>query len=205
MKKYAMEFVGTLLFVFSIFCIIASSSTLGGLAIGLSLTMLVYMGATVSGANYNPAITLGLYLRKKLTATTALWYIVSQLLGAIVAYYLAMQVVNISISPITASSIPVFISEFVFTFTLVSMVLHTAATKASIGNSYFGLAIGLTVATGAIAVWHISGGFFNPAVLIGASLTGVLNIQTFSLILISQITAGALAAWFHLYTVGGEK
>lgn len=200
-----MEFVGTLLFVFSIFCIIASGSTLWGLAIGLSLAMLVYMGATVSGANYNPAVTLWLYLRKKLTATDAIWYVVAQLLGAIVAYYLALQVVDVTISAITAPAVSVFISELIFTFALVSTVLHTATTRASAWNSYFGLAIGLTVVVGAIAVWGISGGFFNPAVLMGASLTGNLSMQTLLLILVSQLIAGALAAWFHHYTVGRDK
>jgi len=205
MKKYAMEFVGTLLFVFSILCIVASGSILGGLAIGLTLAMLVYMGATVSGANYNPAVTLGLYLRKKLDMTTAIWYVVAQLLGSVVAYYLAMQVVTVSITAPTASVTAIFIAELVFTFTLVSTVLHTAETRASSGNSYFGLAIGLVVVVGAIAVGSVSGGFFNPAVLIGASLAGTLSMQTILLILVSHIIAGALAAWFHAYTVGREK
>jgi aquaporin Z len=80
MKKYVMEFVGTLLFVFSIMGIVASGTPLAGLAIGLALTMVVYLCAPVSGGHVNPAVTLGLYLRKKIGGRDAIWYIVAQIL-----------------------------------------------------------------------------------------------------------------------------
>lgn len=199
-----MEFVGTLIFVFSILCIVASGTSLAGLAIGLTLTMLVYMGATVSGANYNPAVTLGLYLRKKMTGETAVWYVVSQILGAVVAFYLAKEVVTVGAAAVSADSVAVFVAELVFTFALVSTVLFTAATKASHGNSYFGLAIGLVVVAWALAVGGVSGGFFNPAVLIGVSLGGGIS-GSLVLILLSHAIAAVLAAWFHSFAVGNEK
>ena len=204
MKKYAMEFVGTLIFVFSILAIVASGSPLAGVAIGLTLTFLVYMGATVSGANYNPAVSLALFMKKKLSGVDAVWYVVAQVLGAVVAYYLAKNVVTVNPAVISTNSVAVFISELVFTFALVSTVLYTAATKASSGNSYFGLAIGLTVVVGAIAVGGISGGFFNPAVFVGVAMAGGLGGSAL-LILAAHAVAAVLATMFHCYTVGKEK
>ena len=64
--------------------------------------------------------------------------------------------------------------EIIFTFALVSVVLNVAASKASAGNSYFGLAIGVTVMAGALAGGSISGGAFNPAVGIGPCLIDTL-------------------------------
>lgn len=205
MKKYTMEFVGTLIFVFSILALVASGSSLAGLAIGLTLTFLVYTGATVSGANYNPAVSLALFMKKKLSANDTVWYIVAQVLGAIVAFWLASRVVIVSAASFTGSTSQVFIAELVFTFALVSAVLHTAVSKASSGNSYFGLTIGLTVVVGAIAVGSISGGFFNPAVLVGVAMAGGIKGGTIFLILVAHVVATVLATMLHCYTVGKEK
>jgi aquaporin Z len=65
-------------------------------------------------------------------------------------------------------------AELVFSVALVTVVLNVAATRATAGNSYYGIAIGFTVAAGAFAVGPISGAAFNPAVGIGATVAGVL-------------------------------
>ena len=63
------------------------------------------------------------------------------------------------------------ITELTYTFALASVVLHVATTKAQEGNSFFGLAIGFTVAAAAVAAGGVSGGAFNPAV--GTALPAV--------------------------------
>jgi aquaporin Z len=66
------------------------------------------------------------------------------------------------------------LAEILVTFALVLVVLHVATTPDTKGNSYFGLAIGFTVAAGAFSVGGVSGGAFNPAVGIGPILVDTL-------------------------------
>ena len=67
----------------------------------------------------------------------------------------------------------VFIAEFLFTFALGYVVLNTATAKGTDSNSFYGLAIGFTVVTGAFTVGGISGGAFNPAVVAGLIVMGI--------------------------------
>lgn len=85
------------------------------------------------------------------------------------------------------------VAEFLFTFALAYVVLNVATSKETANNSFYGLAIGMTVMAGAFAVGSISGGAFNPAVAVAL---GVMQLVKFSSIWI-HITAdfaGALVA-----------
>ena len=62
MRKYLTEFIGTFGLVFTVGCAVMSGSALAPLAIGAVLMVLVYAGGHISGAHYNPAITLGVLL-----------------------------------------------------------------------------------------------------------------------------------------------
>jgi len=86
------------------------------------------------------------------------------------------------------------VAEFLFTFALVYVVLNTATAAATKGNSYFGLAIGFTVLTGAFAVGDVSGGAFNPAVAVGAIVMGLISPSTIWIYLTGELLGGALAA-----------
>ena len=99
-------------------------------------------------------------------------------------------------------------AEIVFSFALSYVVLHTATTKATAGNSYFGLAIGLTVATGTFAVGAISGGAFNPAVglgpaiveaMLGRSVTSMAWIYA-----VGPLAGAAAAAYTYKFQRPGE-
>jgi len=76
---------------------------------------------------------------------------------------------------------------------LVYVVLNTATAKGTSGNSFYGLAIGFTVMTGAFAVGGISGGAFNPAVAVGISLMGLVAWQNIWVFLAANFLAGAAA------------
>ncbi len=71
------------------------------------------------------------------------------------------------------------LAEFLFTFALAYVVLNTATAEGTSGNSFYGLAIGMTVMTGAFAVGDISGGVFNPAVAVGISILGTLQLEQY--------------------------
>jgi len=82
---------------------------------------------------------------------------------------------------------------------LVSVVLHTAASKSTAGNNYFGLAIGAVVMVGIASVGGISGGFFNPAVLLGLGLFGLSKFGWMT-ILGANICGAICGAIFHAIT-----
>jgi len=172
-KKYLVEFIGTF------FLVLVISLTGNPLAIGLVLATLVYMGGYISGAHYNPAVTLALFINKKITKNDALWYIATQLIASVAAsfVYYFLQGTKFFVMPnphVTLSA--TYVVEILFTFLLASVVLHTAATKETKGNNYFGMAIGFTVLAGAYAGGPISGGAFNPAVGIGPLLFDITHI-----------------------------
>src|SRR5215472_11702687 len=198
MRKYVTEFIGTFGLVFSVGCAVMSGSTLAPRAIGSALMVLVYAGGHISGAYYNPAVTLGVYLRGKLPLDDVAPYWVAQLAGAFLAAWLAKFTVHPGVVHTLSTSgahqiFSAMLAEFVFTFALVFVVLNVATSKDQPGNQFFGLAIGFTVAVGAFAVGSISGGTFNPAVAFGAMLMGLLNWGNFYIYLIGNLAGAALA------------
>jgi aquaporin Z len=87
-----------------------------------------------------------------------------------------------------------FVVEFLFTFALAYVVLNVATAPDTEGNSFYGLAIGFTLATGAFAAGSISGGAFNPAVAIGAMVMGLFNWSHIWIYLVANLLGGAAAA-----------
>jgi len=76
----------------------------------------------------------------------------------------------------------------------VYVVLNAATAEGTSGNSFYGLAIGMTVMTGAFAVGDISGGAFNPAVALGITLLGISSWNNIWIYLVANFAAGAVAA-----------
>ena len=202
MNKLLTELIGTFFLVLTIGLVVSSGTPLGALAIGSVLVVMVYMGGHISGAHYNPAITLGVMMRGKIERGEALQYMVAQVVGAILAAFVAMHLTGgDTFAPAPgagASTIQVLLAEFLFTFALVLVVLQTATNEKTAGNSYFGLAIGFTVMVGAFAVGDISGGAFNPAVGIGSTLVnatmGSGGFGDLWFYLVGPFAGGALAA-----------
>lgn len=176
MKALFIEFVGTF------FLVLTVALTGNPLAIGAILAAMVYMGGYISGAHYNPVVTLAMVWTDKLKAALAWRYIAVQLMAGIAAAATALAVSGerfLAKPGLDTSFGLALILEVLFTFALVSVVLHTAATAKTDGNSYYGLAIGLVVLAGAAAVGPLSGGAFNPAVGVAPALYdfGHLNLS----------------------------
>ena len=158
--------------------------------------VMIYAGGHISGAHYNPAVTLGVYLRGRCPLADVIPYMAAQIFGAVVAASAVLFFKSgASSSPFMAHSTPAALAaEFVFTFALVYVVLNVATAKATQGNSYFGLAIGFTVLTGAFAVGNVSGGAFNPAVAVGAVVMGLASPTMLWIYLTADFLGGAAAA-----------
>ncbi len=205
MQKLLTEFVGTLLFLFAIELAVARAGDLTPLVIGCALMTMVYMGGHVSGAHYNPAVSLAVLLRGKMTGGEFVQYSTAQILGATVGCLLAVFATGQSFAPAPGEGVgtgAALLVEIVFTFALALVVLNVATAKATSGNSYYGLAIGFTIVVAAFAGGKISGGAFNPAVGIGSTVVHAMrgggSFSHLWLYLVGPLAGGALAALvFH--------
>lgn len=176
MNRYVTEFIGTFFLVFAIGMTAASGLTAAPLAIGSMLMVMVYMGGHVSGAHYNPAVTLAVNMRGGMDKADVLPYMGAQVVGAWLSAGTVYLITGSTFSPApSADAGAALLSEFLVTFALVLVILHVATADATKGNSYYGLAIGFTVAAGAYTVGPISGGAFNPAVGIGPAIVDTLS------------------------------
>ena len=197
MKKYIAEFIGTFFLVLTVGCTVigAGSGVIAPLAIGAALMVMVYAGGHISGGHYNPAVTLGVFIRGKLKAADVIPYILAQLLAAAAAAATVQFLrAGIDVTPMVPKIGPALLAEFLFTFALVYVVLNSATAEGTSGNSFYGLAIGMTVMTGAFAVGDISGGAFNPAVAVGISILGLSSWGNLWIYLAANFGAAVVAA-----------
>jgi aquaporin Z len=198
MNKYIAEFIGTFFLVLTIGCtgIGASAGVIAPLAIGAALMVMVFAGGHISGAHYNPAVTLGVLIRGKLKAADVIPYWIAQCVAAAIAAFVVSKILRagVAVTPIAPKLGPALLVEFLFTFALVYVVLNAATAEGTSGNSFYGLAIGMTVMTGAFAVGDISGGAFNPAVAIGISILGISTWNNIWIYLVADFAAGVAAA-----------
>lgn len=86
MKAVLVEFVGTFFFLYVIL------ATGNFLAIGAALALAIYLGGSISGGNFNPAVTIMLIAAKKQSMDTALPYIVAQVAGGLAALALYQRI-----------------------------------------------------------------------------------------------------------------
>ena len=121
-------------------------------------------------------------------------YWIAQLVGAFAASFAVKFLVGAGASPMVPRVGPALLAEFLFTFALVYVVLNVATAKATTGNSFYGLAIGMTVMAGAFAVGGVSGGAFNPAVAIGLSTMGLVAPSSIWIHIVADLAGGAVAA-----------
>jgi aquaporin Z len=195
MNKYLTEFIGTFFLVLTVGCTVTTGVPLAPLAIGSALMVMIYAGGHVSGGHYNPAVTLAVWIRGRCDTKDVGPYMGSQVAGGVLAaLVVGFLVGSPAAGPMDIKNIPAaLLAEFLFTFALAYVVLNAATAKANAGNSFYGLAIGFTVMTGAFAVGGISGGAFNPAVAIGVGMMKLVNFSSIWIHLSADFAGGAVA------------
>lgn len=204
MKNYVVEFIGTFFLVLVIGLTVVSAAAgvsapaagdMAPLAIGITLMVMVYAGGHISGGHYNPAVTLAVWMRGKCDTKDVVPYMLSQILGGIVAaLVVSFQKGSPTVAAMTPDVAKSLLNEFLFTFALAYVVLNVATSKKNAGNSYYGLAIGCTVVAGAYAGGGISGGAYNPAVAVGITVMGLSAFSNIWIYLVGCFAGGALAA-----------
>ncbi len=202
-KKYLAEFIGTFFLLITI-CMTTFakvSSDLQPLSIGLVLVGLIYALGHISGAQFNPAITVSLFLRGKMTAKDSIFYILAQFAASVAAAYATMMLISAKppVPPFAAA--PQYFAmgqaisaEILGTFALAYIILNIATAKNLEGNNFYGVGIGLAFTGLMYTFSSVSGGFFNPATAIALCVSGISSWSTLWFYFVGCFGGAILAA-----------
>lgn len=196
LAPFIMEFIGTFFLTasisFNLINFLRSDSVFemqAALGIGTCLVAVVYAGGHLSGAHYNPSITIAVWVRSlghrprpgqekpPISTLDAAIYIVVQIFAAFLAGLFQWAILSETFRITPGANIPLIgavIVEWFWTFLLDFVVLQTATTKPQAGNSFFGIAIGFTVLSGICSAGYVSGGALNPAILLGLNFSDAI-------------------------------
>jgi aquaporin Z len=203
-QKLTTEFIGTFFLSLTICTAVVYGSAEAYAPFGIASTLMVmiYAGGHISGAHYNPAVTVSIYLRGACDKDEVLPYIASQVVAAVSA---AIVVENL-IMPASESPVSfelgtdALVAELLFTFALAYVILNVATTESTSGNGYYGAAIALVVLAGAITVGSISLASFNPAVTSALIVSGKLTIADSWMHFVPQFVGAVLATYVYKST-----
>jgi aquaporin Z len=195
------ELIGTFALVLTVGCAALSrDDVMAPIAAGGVLAAAVYAGSHISGAHYNPAVSLAAYIRGAIPGRDLAPYWLAQLCGATLAALAARFITDTyghAVTPPGRELGSIFVAELLFTFLLAFVVL-SVATGPDVPNNYFGLAIGATLTAGALAVGPLTGGLFNPAVLVGTWILGLVAPGSVWVYALATFTGGAAAGGVFL-------
>ena len=206
-QKGLAELIGTFLLTF-----IGGAAIINGdagvigiaLAHGLTIALVICSLGHISGVHINPAVTIGFLITGKIEAKDALIYILSQLIGAMLAAYslkvfvpgaMEASLGGQSISPNVSIVAAIFI-EFVLTFFLVTAIFGTAVDDRGTFSAVAGFGIGLVVTVDILAGGPFTGASMNPARSFGpAIISGTWENQI--VYWVGPIIGGAIASLFY--------
>lgn len=217
-KKAIAEFLGTFMLVFfgvgSAVLMGAHIGFLGiALAFGLSIVAAAYGLGAISGAQLNPAVSLGFLMSGRMTSGDFVTYVIAQILGATAAALVIMLIAQGTPDYTVAanglgqngwgpgynggySMTAAFLFEFVATFVFVTVILGATQTDAPAG--FAGLAIGLTLTAVHLVGINVTGTSVNPARSIGPALfVGGQALSQLWLFIVAPLAGGALAGALH--------
>jgi len=209
--KLVSEFLGTFMLVLTVGLNVLSGSQAGAFSIACSLMCMIFALGTVSGAHFNPAVTVAIMAsgRNQCKPKDGAPYILVQIAGGVCAAFTYSALMNgetFALKPAGYKWWQALFGEFVFTFVLSFVVLSVATVKGAL-SEFFGFAIGMCVTVGGCAIGKVSGGSMNPAVSIGISSSHILNGGTFWPCLIYslvELAAGGAAAGVFKLTQPSE-
>ena len=218
MKKYLAEMVGTMVLVLmgcgtavSLSCGVDTASVVGtALAFGLAVVAMAYAIGGISGCHINPAITLGVWLSKRMSGKDAAMYMLFQVIGAFIGAGILMALAPES--GLGANAVQSGISvcgavtaEIVFTFVFVLVVLGTTDAEKGAGN-LAGLAIGLSLVLVHLVCIHYTGTSVNPARSFGPALfVGGEALSNVWVFIVAPLVGGVLAALVYKFLSSGKK
>ncbi len=213
LKKYIVEFIGTFFLVLTI-CMTSYSKVsadLQPLAVGSMLMVLIYSMGYLSGAQFNPAISLAIYLRGRINLKEMGFYWIAQILGAVAASMMTAVLISakppvgfIATNPQFFSMIPALMAEVLGSFALTWVILTVATSKALDGNNFYGLAIGFTVTALMYTLGSVSGSAFNPVVAIATCIAHLSYWNNLWIYMVGGLGGSVLATMAYKYISGDE-
>jgi aquaporin Z len=213
-RKWIAEFIGTYFLVFAgTGAVVIDELTRNITHIGIALTIgmvvlaLIYTFGHVSGAHFNPAVTLGFLVNRDVSLREAGWYVLAQILGAMAASVtlrlLFGNVAHLGATLPRYSWQQSFVLEFILTFALM-MVIFGSAVHGKAVKSFAGIAIGATVGLEAMFAGPISGASMNPArSLAPAVVSGTLD-HVWIYVVATSLGAITAALVYRLIHEGGS-
>ena len=185
-QKLTAEFLGTFALIFfgaGAVCVDQLHSAAGGggyigllgiaLAHGLAIAIMVSALGHISGGHFNPAVTIGFWVTKRLNTLDALSYWGAQILGATAAAFLLKLVIPADTWRVALLGTPTLMPDFprwgglaleaTTTFFLVLVVFATAVDERGTFRAISGFGIGLTITLGILVAGPFTGGALNPA------------------------------------------
>ena len=204
-QKILTEFIGTFFLSLTICtAVIHYEYEYMPFAIASTLMVVIYAGGHISGAHYNPAVTISVYLRGSCNKDDVLPYIASQILAAMIAalvvdrFLTTKKYYDVELFTLGSEAV---VAEFLFTFLLAYVILNVATTESTSGNGYYGAAIALVVLAGAIAVGSISLASFNPAVTSALIISGKISFSASWMHFLPQLVGAILATYVYKFTM----
>lgn len=203
MHKYLTELIGV--FFLALTTILATTgnySALAPVAAGTLLAGLTGVGRDLSGAHFNPVVSLAMLIRGKMEKTDILYYLLAQILGAILAGTIAVFLMETSQHSIPevverqSAGLPATVAELLGAFAWTIVALHAVVKGERLGRS--GLLLGMTIMALGIAFRDISGALFNPALAVASMIAGMFFWADLPLYIFGPLLgAGAAASVFY--------
>lgn len=206
LRKYIAEFIGTFALVFAGTGAIIINDVSGGvithlgigLVFGLIIMTMIYALGEISGAHFNPAVSFGFWLAKRLPSRELLPFVISQVLGALTASELLRtifpqhQTLGATV-PHYVSAGDDFVLETILTFFLMFVIIHVAQGAKEKGLMA-GVAIGGMVALEAIFAGPITGASMNPARSFAPAIVS-WHLESLWVYLTAPFLGASLAIW----------
>lgn len=218
MKKYFAEVIGTFVLVlFGCGSAVVAGTSLGvfgiAMAFGLSIVAMAYVIGPISGCHINPAVSLAMLISGKMKIRDFIGYVISQLIGAILAAAIILFIVKSSsldlsfgtngfgsASATNISLLGALVVEVILTFVFVFTIL--GVTKSEKYSNVAGLIIGLTLAFVHILGINLTGTSVNPARSLGPAIfAGGIAIQQVWVFILAPLVGAALAAIAFKYFI----
>ena len=202
-SKGVAEFIGTFFLSLTIF--IAALGEQAGvyapIAIGLILTGMIYALGHVSGAHFNPAVSIGFFVKGDCSKDELPVYLGAQIFAGVMAWVIGSKVImsDLTIDEFDfGATKAVLAAEALFTFAMFYVIINVATEQS--GNQFYGAAIGLTVMAGSFTVGGISLASFNPAVTTMFAASGKMAIADTWMHIAPQLAGAIAAVYVHKAT-----
>ena len=218
LKKYKAEALGTMVLVlFGCGAAVIAGASLGVLGIafafGLVIVAMAYTIGPISGCHINPAVSLAMFINKRINLKEFIYYVIAQLVGGIVCALLLFCILKLGNYDVTNMGqnffgrfewYGAFIVEVILTFVFVLTVMGVTGKKGNANNA--GIVIGLALVLVHILGIGLTGTSVNPARSIGPALfAGGEALKQLWVFIVAPLVGGALAAICSKFVLKSEE